>query len=532
MIGPELETQADRQVATDMTSKLPKGSRTVAAAAAAWGAVSAGSQRAHAGGGEEFDQDIVLLIDRITGGFSLAEYQHAESLGYEGYLAEQLDFENLIGANDPNLETILTPYDIQDLTSNEIRIAYAPNNMSGIARNQLTTIQLVRAVYGRAQLYERMFQFWNHHLNIDVNSSGTQRFILWAFLRDVVYGNAMTNVPDMIRASARGGAMLLYLNNNTNVASAPNENYARELMELHTLGVDNGYTQMDIEELARVLTGWSVCLNSNGCDGGTLEYGDFRYRANVHDSGNKTFLGIPITGQSGAAGEMEGDEAITILVEHENTADFIARKLCRYFIGGLNFDYDPPEDVVQLVKWTYLNSNPIGDIRAMLAIILQRDVLTSHAIPKFRRPYDLTTAALRAVGADLTITTPAFLPSMRFLMDLMGMHPNFWGPPNGPYDSKAWSEGGMLTRWNYAEAVAQNLIPEMTPFNVSTLLTQVNATAPGTQAQGLNLLLTGGRMTPQEVQSIQDFIGFGSPTEPQLKEALGLAMSLPSYQFI
>ncbi len=530
MIGQNLETTRDEPVTTARTDAAKPGVRTVAAAAAAWGAMSAGAKRAQAGT-ETFDPDLVLLIDRITGGFSVAEYEHAATLGYEGYLAEQLNYETLIDGNDPDLITRLTPYDIQPMSANDIRLTYGPMNMSGIALNQTATIQVVRATYAKAQLFERMFQFWNHHLNIDINSSGTQRYLLWPFLRDVVYANAMTNVPDLIRASARGSAMLLYLNNNANVAAAPNENYARELMELHTLGVDNGYTQFDIEELARILTGWSVCLSGTGCDG-TLEYGDFRYRANVHDSGNKVFLGVPITGQSGAAGEMEGDEAITILVEHPNTADYIARKMCRFLLGGISYNYDPPEDVVQLVKWTYLNSNPIGDIKAMLSIILQRDVLTNHAVAKFRRPYDLTTAALRAVNANLNVTHPAFMPTLRFYMASMGMHPSFWGPPNGPYDSKAWSEGSMISRWNYVDAIARNFIPDVTPFSVSTLLASVDATAPGTQAQGLNLLLTGGRMAPQEVQSVQDFIGYGTVFEAELKEALGLAMSLPSFQFI
>ncbi len=532
MIGQGHEPRTDdRDVGRSVTSKLSNGSRSVAAAAAAWGAFSIGSQRARAGGGG-FDPDLVLLIDRITGGFSVAEYAHAASLGYDGYLAEQLDYESLIGANDPDLQARLVPYDTQNMTSLEILQTYSPMNMSGIALFQATTIQMVSAVYAKAQLYHRMFQFWNHHLNIDINSSGAQRFLLWPFLRDVVLANAMTSVPDLIRASAHGGAMMLYLNNNTNVSTAPNENYARELMELHTLGLDNGYTQTDIEELARILTGWSVCLSGGGCNGGTLEYGDFRFRSNVHDTGNKTLLGIPITGQSGAAGEMEGEQAITILVEHENAADFFARKLCRFFLGGLSIDYDPPEDIVQLVKWTYLNSNPIGDIRSMLSVILQRDVLSTHAVPKFRRPYDLTTAALRAIDANVIVTHPAFMPSLRFLMNLMGMHPNFWGPPNGPLDSKAWSEGGMISRWGYVDAVSRGLINDVSPFSVTQLLASVGATAPGTQAQGLSDLLTGGRMSPQEVQSVQDFIGFGTVTEAGLKEALGLAMSLPSYQFI
>ncbi len=482
--------------------------------------------------GAGFDPDLVLLIDRITGGFNLADYQYAESLGYDAYLAAQLDYETLIGANDPALQAKLINYDIQNMSALEIVLAYSPMNMSIIPLRQATTIQLMWQVYGKAQLYYRMFQFWNQHLNIDINSSTTQRYILWPFLRDKVLANAMTSVPDLIQASAQGSAMLFYLNNNTNVASAPNENYAREVMELHTLGVDNGYTQTDIEELARILTGWSVCLNVNGCSGGLQAYGDFRYISGNHDTDDKMLLGNLITGQSGAAGMNEGIQAITILTEHPNTADFISRKLCRHFLGGINYDYDPPEDIVQIVKWTYLNSNPIGDIRSMLSVILQRDVLTNASTPKFRRPLDLTTSSLRAVNADLAVSSPGFLSLISFYMDSMGMHPNFWGPPNGPFDSKTWSEGSAIPRWSYLDALSRDSITDVVSFSVTNLLSLVSATLPGTQAQGLNELLTGGRMTQKEVEAVQGFIGFGTTSEARLKEALGLAMSLPTYQFI
>ncbi len=490
------------------------------------------------GGG--FDQDIVLLVQRITGGFSVPEYDYAASLGYEGYLAEQLDYLSLIDANDPDLQMRLTPptgaYDILDMSALEIRTAYQPMNMSNIALRQTTTVQLMQAVYGRAQLYFRMFQFWNHHLNIDINSTGTQRFILWPFLRDVVLANCMENAPDLIRASAHGSAMLYYLNNNINTASAPNENYARELMELHTLGVDNGYDQGTIEEVARILTGWSVCLNAGGCSSGMFEYGDFRFVSGSHDEDDKilTIDGIdyPIMGQSGTAGIDEGEQALTILTEHPNAAEFIATKLCRFFLGGLNYGYDPPSDVVQMVTSTYLNSTPIGDMRSMLEIILHRDVLTQLSSPKFRRPYDLTTAGLRAVGAEMAPTSPGFLPVMRFQMSSMGMHPNFWGPPNGPLDTKSWSEGNMVPRWAFVDALANNEIVDVANFAALDLLDSVNATGAGTQAEGLNALLTGGRMAQKEVEAIQDFIGFGGVSESKLKEALALAMSLPTFQMI
>ncbi|MGB0714529.1 MAG: DUF1800 domain-containing protein [Phycisphaerae bacterium] len=481
---------------------------------------------------EEFDQDLILLIDRITGGFSLAEYNYAASLGYDAYLAEQLAYEGLIGDNDPALQLRLTAYDIQPMTAEEIRNTYNPDNMSNLALFQTTTIQVMWSVYARAQLYYRMHMFWNHHFSIDMNSSTTQRFILWPFLRDAINAYAMENVPELVRATAYGPAMLLYLNNNTNIAQAPNENYARELMELHTLGADNGYDQEDIEALARILTGWSACFNGNGCSGGQYAYGQFRFIPGNHDQDDKFFLGQTITGLSGDGAVAEGEEAIEILTNHQNTADYIARKMCRFFLGGTDYNYNPPEDIVQAVKWTYLTSNPVGDIRAMLNVILARDVLTTHAVPKFRRPADLTSAALRALGAEITATSPGFLGDLRFHMQNMGMHPNFWGPPDGPYDSQAWSESNMIPRWLFVDDLARNGVNEAATISISGLLQGIGYAAAGTQAQGLNIILTGGRMTDKEVDAVQDFIGLGVPSETTLREATGLAMSLPTFQFI
>ncbi len=530
-----VECRSDRRRNGESVSRrhfLRSGVASAAALAALsrteWALAGPGGGRPR-GGGMTFDPDLVLLIDRITGGFSLAEYEHAESHGYEGYLAEQLGYESLIGANDPNLAARLANFNIYNMTAQQIAATYNPTQMTQVPLRQTIAIQLIWAVYGKAQLYYRMFQFWNHHLNVDINSSNAQRFLLWPFLRDVVLANSMTNFPALIAASAHGPAMLVYLNNNTNVASAPDENYARELMELHTLGVDNGYTQTDVEELARVLTGWSACLNFNGC--GATPYGEFRFIPGNHDTGNKIVLDNFIQGLSGAAGIQEGEQVLGILTAHPNTADHIARKLCRFFLGGIDYSYDPPEDIVQFVKYTYLNSNPIGDIRAMLEIILHRDVLTQHAQPKFRRPFDLTTASLRAVGANLAINGNNPLPDLRFDLDNMGMVPSSWGPPNGPYDSQAWSEGGMLARWSYLDELAGNNIAEAADFTVAGLLAPIGATAPGAQAQGLSNLLSGGRLSDKEKQALQGFIGYGTPSEATLKEALALAMQMPTYQF-
>jgi hypothetical protein len=159
---------------------------------------------------------------------------------------------------------------------------------------------------------------------------------------------------------------------------------------------------------------------------------------------------------------------------------------------------------VQVVSWTYLNNGTaIGDIPSMLAVLLQKDVLTQYAVPKLRRPFDLLTATLRGVQAEVdpgAVSGTNLLRELREDLELMGMHPQYWGPPDGPADSQAWSQGGLLSRWNYQSKLADNGAPEVANFTVGVggLLDLVGATA-AEAAQGLNELLTGGRMEPKEV---------------------------------
>jgi uncharacterized protein (DUF1800 family) len=476
----------------------------------------------------EFDQELVLLINRMTGGFSLAEYQLAESLGYEGYLAEQLDHLNLIGPNDPALEARLVNYDSLDLTAQEAYDLHPPNEDIWV-RRQAETVQLMWSVYARAQLYYHLAHFWNHHLNIDVQLDAFQSYTMYPFIRDAILPNALGDVPALIDASAHGAAMMAYLNNNQNTKNNPDENYARELMELHTLGVDNGYNQTDIEELARILTGWTTCGNVNGCAGTGHEYGEFRFIQANHDTGPKQVIGYVVPSDMGI---LEGEGFIQYVTALPNCAEFIATKLVRYFIGGLGFAYNPPSDLVEYIKWIYLNSNPIGSIKPMVEAILQKEIFLNLRVPKYRRPYSLATAALRVVNPNMIPTSPGFLPGLRNSLDSVGMHPNHWGPPDGPYDSQAWSEGGVVQRWAFLNTLATNGFAEVPNFSVGAMLAQVDSNAPGLQAAGFNALLAGGRMTPKEVKAIQDFIGYGSASESTLKEAFALAMQLPTFQII
>jgi len=478
-----------------------------------------------------FDPDLVRLIDRITGGFSLAEYDYAEQMGYEDYLDEQLELTT--EDYDPVLDAHLANFLMLDWSAIEIWNYYFPEggeNNSTLAMWESSSIQVIWMVYAKAQLLYRMFQFWSHHFNIDPRGDGHVRYLLFPFLRGHILPNALGAVPDLIRATAEGPAMLRYLNNDVSSGSAPNENYARELMELHTLGVDGGYDQEDIQQLAKILTGWTYCKNRSGCGGG-LEWGQFLFDPNLHAPGGKTFLDHDIP----EGGKDEGDTALNILVEHDSTADYISRKLCRFFLGGIDFNYNPPEDVVQMVKWTYLNSPTLGDIKAMLRIILSREVLSQFSVTKFRRPIDLVTAAMRATQAEVVPAPPNFLGGggdngLRANLESMGMWPTYWETPDGPYDTKAWMMGSPLPRWQYLDRLAEDVLYQFQDVDVRGLLHSVGALEPGYQAEGFNQILTGGRMTSREVEEVQEFVGL-SVDEGSLEDALSLAMQMPTYSF-
>ena len=167
--------------------------------------------------------------------------------------------------------------------------------------------------------------------------------------RDVIRPHALGKFPDLLRASAHSGAMLYYLDQNTSRTPTPNQNYAREIMELHTMGVDGGYTQTDVAELSRILTGWSM-----------TNAGAFRFIRSYHDRNAKTFLGrsFPAMATTATDAQMqsEGDAAIDMLLQHPSTARYIAWKMARWLLA-----YEPPTSVVEATAATFTRTG--GDIR-------------------------------------------------------------------------------------------------------------------------------------------------------------------------
>src|SRR5262245_12498860 len=382
---------------------------------------------------------VLTLVHRITQGFSQAEYERARTLGFQGYLEEQLE---PLAIDDSISEAKLVNYPVIELSPKAVFDGYAERTED--AYLALKSALIARAVNSKRQLHERMCEFWLDHFNIDHNKD-LEWALLPEFERTVIRPHALGSFPEMLSACAFSGAMLFYLDNWLNVRSAPQENYARELLELHTLGVHGGYNETDVDEVAKCFTGWTLVADPESPDWmrGTFD-------AAQHTRGPKLVLGRVIPGVSsvGRPGEPVGrndaQAVLDVVAEHPSTARFLAQKLIRRFLTPT-----PPEGLVERVANEYLATR--GDIRAMLRVILTRENLSASSgvlAPKYRRPFHFLVSLARGMEGNarrLQTTTLSHLAAM-------GHTPYDYAAPTGyPEDLAAWGSN-LLPRWTFSVA--------------------------------------------------------------------------------
>ncbi len=319
---------------------------------------------------------------------------------------------------------------------------------------ELAGAKVLRAVDSRRQLREVMADFWFNHFNVFAGK-GEVAALLPAYDEQVIRANALGSFPELLRATARSPAMLVYLDNWRSAAPRPgrsrglNENYARELLELQTLGVDGGYTQKDVVEVARCFTGWTL-LNPRTDP-------EFVFRPGMHDDGPKIVLGHVIPAGHGIE---DGEEVLRILASHPSTARFIARKLARKFVSD-----DPPESLVARVAAAYTGTG--GDIRSMLRTIFEspefwsRDALRA----KVRSPLEVVAASLRALEAKVDDPVPLAAAIAR-----MGEPLYLAQAPTGyPDRAQTWlASGALLSRIDFGLQLAAGRLPG-TSVDLSTL---------------------------------------------------------------
>src|SRR5580700_4335714 len=342
----------------------------------------------------------------------------------------------------------------------------ALNNPQQVVTSELVQSKLLRAIYSDRQLEEVMTDFWFNHFNVFIGK-GADRYMLTGYERDVIRPRALGKFEDLLVATAQSPAMLFYLDNwlsvgpNSDVANGIpkqannqsrqrirnkaqtnqskgkrnglNENYGRELMELHTLGVNGGYTQQDVTEVARVFTGWTLKQPKQG--------GGFTFEERTHEPGDKIVLGHRIKPK----GEKEGLEVLHILAHHPSTAKFVCTKLAMRFVSD-----DPPQPLVDSMAQTFLKKD--GNIREVLKTMLDSPEFWSPDAyrAKVKTPLEFIVSALRASGAEVTDAMPIAHQLQNMGMPLFGMQP----PTGYSMKADAWvNSSALLGRMNFALAL-------------------------------------------------------------------------------
>ncbi len=347
----------------------------------------------------------------------------------------------------------------------------ALNYPQQVVANELVEGKLLRAIYSDRQLQEVMTDFWLNHFNVFIGK-GADHYLLTSYERDVIRPHALGKFEDLLVATAQSPAMLFYLDNwlsvgpNSDVANGIpkranndwkrrvrnngqtsqskgkrnglNENYGRELMELHTLGVNGGYTQQDVTEVARVFTGWTLKQPEQG--------GGFTFEERTHEPGNKLVLGHRIKPK----GEKEGMEVLRILARHPSTAKFVSTKLAMRFVSD-----DPPQSLVDRMAQTFLKKD--GNIREVLKTMLDCPEFWAPDAyrAKVKTPLEFVVSAVRASGAEVTDAMPIAHQLQNMGMPLYAMQP----PTGYSMKADAWvNSSALLGRMNFALALTSGKI--------------------------------------------------------------------------
>jgi len=438
------------------------------------------------------------LVRRITNGLDSTETSIAASLGFKGYLEKQLAYETI---NDNDADRVVAGrwpkmswteaqlYDDDDQWNQYLQLVHST---------------LFRAIYSRKMLYERMVEFWTDHFNISIDAVSTS--LMTPFIQKTIRRHAMGKFPDLLKSTAHSAAMLNFLNNDRNSADDPNINYSRELHELHTVGVDGGYTGKDLRQAALVLSGWTWSWYHN-----SYNRGRFKFEIDQHAGGDKVVMGQTYV----ESGQQEGEQLLNFLAMHPNTAKYITKKLILKFLG------DPvPADVWQAAQTTFLNSG--GDIKAVLRVIItEKNLMAANA--KYKRPCHLLVSMLRGCKSRAYQ-----YDSLMWFINDAGHLPFNWFPPDGYPDRFEYWAPSQLQRQNAGFLMAQNY------FN--NVVTDINATfgtdrTPNGCLKTINDKLFGGEMSDADRTAMLQYLQKQTIDDDRLKGAIALALNCPSFQW-
>ncbi len=432
--------------------------------------------------------EVAHLLHRLSFGPRLGDRSAVELVGADAWIASQLAPASI---DDTRCDLRLAEIEPLAEPRGE-HYEYSPEEMLlALGRSRI-----LRAVHSRRQLHEVMVEFWTDHLNI-VAFKGECRWVRFADELEVIRPHAMGRFRDLIRASATSPAMLVYLDGHDNKVvhpgDRPNENYARELLELHTLGVDGGYTQRDVLEAARCLSGWTY-----GHEFWLGRVSEVAFDPKRHDNGAKEVLGVTIPAGGGAE---DLERLLDIVCFHPSTARHVARRLCRAFIA------DPaPADAHRAVTQAFTESK--GDMPTALRALFATPEFRSSRGTLFKRPFRFLVSALRATDAE-TDGGEGLLAALR----RMGQAPSEYPTPDGfPLEQEPWI-GSLFWRWNIAVSMSRGRVPG----------TRIDRDAYETRTGSLEASLAhlfGHRASDREVELVR---ASGDP--------IAVALASPSFQW-
>lgn len=464
--------------------------------------------------------DLLHLLNRTTFGPTQADAARVLSIGFEGWVEEQLQFQAL---DDSAVEDAIRGALPTIAWTNAQLIEDARQEGRQFAAvAELRAATYLRQIFSPRQLFEVMVDFWTNHFNIE-QVDGPLRQFKTVDDREVIRRHALGRFGDMLKASARSPAMLYYLDNYTNVATGPNENYARELLELHTLGIDGGYTEADVQAVARIMTGWSFNTNTTG--GNDIR---FVFRSLAHDFNAKRALGQDYPA---GIGEPEGDLLLERLAAHPSTAAFLSRKLARRFVAD-----NPPQALVDRLAQTYLATQ--GDIRAVMRDLLLSPEFRDAADNKLKRPNEYVAGVVRVLGARLG---NQFYRVVTEQLTELNHVPFNWPAPNGYPDVQGYwtNTSSVLTRWNFAFEVIEGRLGAAVLVDVNTLL-PASVTTPVAIVDALALRLLRRPLAENDRATLVGIAAAGAPIDrplrmsariARIRDVAGLMLASPYFQY-
>ena len=517
------------------------------------------------------DQQVIHALNRLTFGARPGDVQKVRAVGLDKWIDLQLHPDRI---DDTDLQKFLDRYSIINQDQNDLLREYtiaqrdrrlakreagdtssrpggddvAAQQRIALGRRQvvaqLQSSRVARAVASNRQLEEVMTDFWLNHFNIYAQKGPPEVYYLAEYERDVIRPRSLGKFRDLLESVAKSPAMLFYLDNARSMGDSTrprlaganrmrqrfnkarngglNENYGRELLELHTLGVDGGYTQQDVINVARALTGWTIRPPAAG--------GGFIFRPEMHDAGEKIVLGHKLKANRGIE---DGEDVLDIVARHPSTAKYIATKLARRFISD-----NPPQAVIDDAAAVFLKTD--GDIRAVVrSIITSNEFYAQQAFrSKVKSPFEVVVSAMRAMNAEPD-STPRTAVAIAYLGEPIYGHQ----APNGyPETGDAWmNTGAILNRINFGIAAAANRLPGARVHSIPGI-DSLGSAPRQKQVDAAVALLLGGSVSPDTravlLSGENPLLAKANTTDttaplPQLTgiaQVIGLALGSPEFQ--